>query len=86
MMGMGQSETLSSSKLDHIYYTLFFCRCTALLLLTLSPATNDMLSQNHYFPESNWHMLGFSFFFHFFYCSGDSILSTTGDALRNLAK
>jgi hypothetical protein len=66
MMGMGQSETLSSSKLDHIYYTLFFCRCTALLLLTLSPATNDMLSQNHYFPESNWHMFGFSFFFHFF--------------------
>jgi hypothetical protein len=54
MMGMDQSETLSS-KLDLIYYTLFLQVHRA--LLTLSPATTCW-AKTH-FPEPNWHMLDF---------------------------
>jgi len=50
----------TEKQLDHIYYTLL-CKCTPLLLCLLRPRqlVKIMLSQNHFLPESNWHMFDF---------------------------
>jgi len=68
----------TEQQLDHIYYTLFFHRCAALLLVSFTSRGNNYARAKTPFPEPNRHTFGFS---SSNFTVQDHILSTAGDAL-----